>query len=360
MFNPSVDVTIAVHSASRPIKRAVASVLEHTIAPVRVNVVAHNIDPEIIRVNLGSYADHPQLRLLELWDDIPSPAGPMNYGFANSEAPFISVMGSDDELAPGAIDSWLALQSKTSASTVLARIQLPNGRTDPYPPVRRGSRTRRLDARKDRLAYRSAPLGLIDRRRFGELRLTEGVGSGEDLVYSLTLWYQGSQLAYDLAGPAYIINDDAEDRVTSGPRPIAEDFAFLDELEAQPWFQTAGASSRIAIITKLIRIHFFDAVLSRSTTAALLHANRQELCDLSDRLLSLAPGALPLLSLADRRVLDELLSAQTTPELITAALTARLRYLSAQTLLPKNPLRALHSQAPFRTLFAGYGISRRR
>ncbi|MHA3725083.1 glycosyltransferase [Leucobacter sp. HY1910] len=359
MTEPLVDLTIAVHSASRPIKRAVASVLDHTTAAVRVNVVAHNIDPEVIRANLGDYAHDARLRLLELRDGIPSPAGPMNHGFATSTAPFISVMGSDDELAPGAIDSWLALQRTTGAEAVLARIQLATGRPDPYPPVRLGLRTTRLDGRKDRLAYRSAPLGLIDRRRFGDLRLTEGLPSGEDLTYSLTVWYTGKHLAYDLGGPAYVINDDAPDRVTSAPRPIAQDFAFLDELEGLDWFAGAPRQDRVAIIVKLIRIHVFDAILARARTQADLDSNRAGLLALLARFERIAPGALALLSRADRRVFDVLADEGGTPADIAHALDRRHVYLSVSSLLPRNPLRVFHAQAPFRTLFAGYQIMRR-
>lgn len=356
MTEPLVDVTIAVHSKTRPIARAAASVLDHTKAPVRVNVVAHNIDPEIIRANLGEYAEHPGLRLLSLADGIPSPAGPMNHGFASSTAPFISVMGSDDELAPGAIDSWLAVQARTKAEAVLARIQLDTGRTDPYPPVRWGRRVEKLDARKDRLAYRSAPLGLIDRKRFGSLRLTEGLPSGEDLAYSLTVWYTGRNVAYDLAGPAYVINGDAGDRVTFAPRPIAQDFAFLDDLEAMPWFATAERKDRVAIIVKLIRIHIFDAILARARTQEDLDANRAGLLDMFDRFERLAPGVTKLLSRADRAVFDELRSTSSTPESIALALDKRHVYLAIPTLLTRNPLYALHAQAPFRTLFAGFRI----
>ncbi|UOQ57705.1 glycosyltransferase family 2 protein [Leucobacter allii] len=356
MTEPLVDLTIAVHSETRPIARAVSSVLDHTRAPVRVNVVAHNIDPGIIRRNLGDYAAHPQLRLLELRDGIPSPAGPMNHGFASSTAPFISVMGSDDELAPGAIDSWLALQQRTGAEAVLARIRLDTGRTDPYPPVRNGRRTEGLHARKDRLAYRSAPLGLIDRRRFGDLRLTEGLPSGEDLTYSLTVWYTADRLAYDLAGPPYIINGDAGDRVTFAPRPIARDFAFLDELETLPWFAAASRPERVAIVVKLIRIHVFDAIFARARTPEDLEANRAGLLALLDRFEGLAPGATALLSRADRAVFDELRSAAGTPESLALALDRRHVYMSLPTLLPRNPLRALHRQAPFRTLFSGFRI----
>lgn len=356
MPEPLVDLTIAVHSRTRPIARAAASVLDHTEAPVRVNVVAHNIDPEVIRENLGGYADDPRLRLLHLADGIPSPAGPMNHGFANSTAPYISVMGSDDELAPGAIDSWLALARRTGAQMVLARIQLPDGRIDPYPPVRHGRRTEGLDPLKDRLPYRSAPLGLIERQRFGGLRLTEGLPSGEDLAYSLTVWFTADRLAYDLHGPAYIVNADAEDRVTSAPRAVSEDFRFLDEVESFEWFRTAKNAVRRAIVAKLIRIHLFDAVLVRTRTAEQIAENRADLVALVDRFEALAPGVASLLSLADRAVIDEVRSAGATPERIVELLEARLKYLSIPTLMPRNPFKALHQQGPFRTLFAGFRI----
>lgn len=358
MPEPLVDITIAVHSRTRPIARAAASVLDHTEAPVRVNVVAHNIDPEIIRENLGDYANDPRLRLLHLADGIPSPAGPMNHGFASSTAPYISVMGSDDELAPGAVDSWLALAQRTGAQMVLARIQLPSGRTDPYPPVRNGRRAEGLDPIKDRLPYRSAPLGLIDRARFGELRLTEGLPSGEDLAYSLTVWFTADRLTYDLHGPAYVINADAGDRVTSAPRAVSEDFRFLDEVESFEWFRTASRAARCAIVVKLIRIHFFDAVLVRTRTPEQIIENRADLVALIDRLEGLSPDARSLLSRADRAVIDEVRSSGATPERIIKLLEARLTYLSLPTLLPRNPLKALHRQGPLRTLLAGYLIMR--
>ncbi|WP_024357447.1 glycosyltransferase [Leucobacter chironomi] len=361
MTDPLVDVTIAVHSATRPIARAVASVLEHTSAPVRVNVVAHNIEPEIIRRNLGEYADHPALRLLGLRDGIHSAAGPMNHGLARSDAPYVSILGSDDEFAPGAIDSWLATARETRADAVLARIRLVRGGTDPYPPVRRGRRKSRLDGRRDRLAYRSAPLGLIDRERFGHLRFSEGLGSGEDLTYSLTLWFTGERVAYDLDGPPYVGHDDADDRVTFGPtRPLDRDFAFLDELEALPWFAAASPAVRTAITVKLIRIHFFDAVLARSSSQQALYESRDGLVALVDRLFALAPGAGSLLSRSDHAVFAALRDPWATLEEVGEAMRARQSYFKAASLIPSNPFLILHAQAPFRTLLAGFLIMRRR
>lgn len=348
-----VDLTIAVHSASRPIARAVASVIDHNDSAVRVNVVAHNIDPEVIRANLGTYASHPRVRLLELQDGVRSPANPMNHGIASSDAPFISVMGSDDELAPGAIDSWLRVQSETGATAVLAKIHIAGRSNDPYPPVRNGRRDRRLNARKDRLAYRSAPLGLVDRRRFGDLRFTEGLPSGEDLAYSATLWFTGESLAYDLSGPPYIVNDDAEDRVTFSTRSVADDFTFLDAIESTPWFATLSGGDRKALMVKILRVHFFDAVLARMRSDDGLVSHLSDLSAVVERADRLAPGVLALLSRVDRLVIDELNSEHPDEDRILHLLDARWNYRTFNALTPRNLLLAAHPQAPFRTLFAG-------
>ncbi|MCE7482860.1 glycosyltransferase [Microbacterium profundi] len=352
MESPLVDVTIAVHSATRPIARAVASVVNGTAAPYRVNVVAHNIDPEIIRSNLGEYADHPAVRLLSLRDGIPSPAGPMNLGMAEATAQFHTLLGSDDEFAPGAIDSWLALQRRTGAEVVIGRIRLVTGGPDPYPPVRRGRRTRDLSADRDRLHYRSAPLGLIDRSRFGDLRFAEGLASGEDLAYSATLWITANNIAYDLYGPPYVGHDDAEDRVTSAPRSVEADFEFLRTIEEASWFLTASTADRHALAVKLLRIHFFDAVAARLEIPGIATVS-DDLLRMLDRICAWAPGVLSVLSQADRRVIDELRTGSPEPERTRVLLGRRWIYLSLGAQLTRNPFFVLHRQAPLRTLFAG-------
>lgn len=354
MSEPEVDVTIAVHSATRPIARAVASIVDHTRATVRVNVVAHNIDPAVIRDNLGAYAEHPDVRLLPFADGIHSPAGPMNHGLSMSTAPFVCVLGSDDEFAPGALDSWLALQRETGASTVIAKIRIGERGIDPYPPVRAGRRQRDLDAVRDRLAYRSAPLGLVDRSRFGDLRFTEGLPSGEDLAYSSALWFTGSAIAYDLFGPPYIVNEGAEDRVTANARSVDADFAFLDAIEEAEWFPRLGSRERTALAVKILRVHFFDAALARLNSPEGLAGHRDALASVLQRLSGWSPQAVSLLSRADRDVIDEVLSDAPDPQRVLHLLDARWNYRTVAGALPRNPLLGLHPQAPLRTLFAGF------
>lgn len=358
MSEPVADITIAVHSATRPIARAVSSVLDHTQTDVRVNVVAHNIDSEVIRANLGVYADDPRVRLLEFTDGIPSPAGPMNHGLDSSTGQFVGLLGSDDEFAPGAIDSWVRVLREWNADVVLAKIRLATGLVDPYPPVRWSARSRLLDPVKDRLSYRSAPLGLVRNERFGGLRLAEGLPSGEDLAYSLTLWFTADRIVYDLDGPAYVIHPDATDRVTYAPRPIDQDFAFLDAIAALPWFSSAAPRIRIAVTAKLVRIHLFDAIAARTLTQSDLESNRGDLVELIGRFEQMAPGVTRLLSRADRNVIDLLHGPDPSVDQIQDAVGARHNYLAFSTLFPRELRFSLHRQAPFRTLFAGYRIQR--
>lgn len=350
--DPLVDVTIAVHSATRPIRRAVSSVLEGTAAPVRVLVVAHNIDPEVIRENLGGYATDERVLLLELQDGIRSPAGPMNFGFANSTAPFIALLGSDDEFAPGALDSWLRVQRETGATAVIPKVTLVGRHNNPLPPVRNGRRSRKLDAAKDRLSYRSAPLGLIDRRRFGHLRFTEGLSSGEDIALTGELWFHGRNLAVDIDGPAYVGHEDEGDRVTFTPRSVREDFAFLTGLEAAPWFRALGRRARTAAVVKLLRIQFLSAIGVRATSSEELVAHQRQLRETLDHLTRLAPGAPRLLSRVDHRIIAEAFSTTPDVERIRVLANDRWNQRSLGALLTPNPLDSLHPQAMARLFFA--------
>lgn len=348
MAEPLVDVIIPVHSKTRPVARAAASVLDYSETDVRVNVVAHNIDPAIIRANLGSIASDSRLRLFHLADGIPSPAGPMNLGLDRATAPYVSLLGSDDEFAPGAIDSWLAIARETGASTVIARIDRELSGVEPLPPTRR-ARTRDLDPVKDRLAYRCAPLGLISRMHFPELRFTPGLGSGEDLEYTAVLWFQGEHISYDRNGPAYIGHEDEHDRVTGAKRSVAEDFAFFAAITSAPWFAHLSPRQRTALGVKTLRLHFFDAVFARLNAPEGFAAHVRPLTEVLDTIEAAAPGSIRLLSRADRAVIDEVLGSAPDPSRILALLGARWGG-GLNAVLPRNPLFALHPQAPFRTL----------
>ncbi|MFV0433679.1 MAG: glycosyltransferase [Leucobacter sp.] len=294
---PLVDVVIAVHTPARPIERPVASVLDHTAAPIRVTVVVHNTDPEPIRERLRAYLDDPRLRIVTWEDGIRSPSGPMNRGFDLATAPYVSLLGSDDSFEPGALDAWLraagvelgwvvgsgsgsgsgasgtrlGITSAVIADAVIAPARDGAGRLHPSPPVRLsrvggadGAGAKTLDGVRDRLAYRAAPLGLIGRAKFGHLRFAEGIETGEDQPFSAELWFTpGSRVVFPAAAPGYREHHDQHDRVTFAERSVATEFRVLDTMLAPgtPWSRNDDV--RLSLAAKLIRVHLFDAVRSR-------------------------------------------------------------------------------------------------
>ncbi|MDR6866323.1 hypothetical protein J2Y69_000915 [Microbacterium resistens] len=348
MTEYDVDVVIPVHAATRPIRRAASSILDHNTRSVQVTVVAHNIDPQIIRDNLGEYAEHPDLQLLHLADGIHSPAGPLNHGIAESTARYFAVLGSDDEFEPGAVDSWLALADDTDADAVLARVRRGIQGPDPMPPARRG-RTRGLDGDHDRLSYRCVPQGLVSRTRFGHLRFTPGLASGEDQEFTAQLWFTGKHLAYDRTGPAYVLHEDGEDRVTSAIRSVEEDFRFLGVIAATDWFPALSAAQKRAWGVKNLRMHLMDAIAARLSAPEGFGAHAPDLVRVADEIERLSPGATALLARCDRDVLDEIHKPSPDPERIREAFGKRWG-LNADSTLTRNPFLSLHRQAPFRTL----------
>lgn len=278
-----VDLIIAVHTPERDLVRAVRSVFAGNDAAIRVTIVCHNTPIEPITKLLGDLAQHAHLRLLELRDGIRSPAGPFNTGLDAATAPYTSVMGSDDELEPGAIDSWLRLAQKTGAEAVIARVRHASGAALPSPPTR-PFRSRGLDAVKDRLSYRSAPLGLVSRKAYSDLRFTTGVRTGEDIGYVTQLWFTASQIAYDRRGPAYLIHADVAERVTTLAPPIADDLEFLEPLLASDVYASLSDAGRASLLTKTVRGTLFGLVQNRPTADSWPLPERVALAAVTTRL----------------------------------------------------------------------------
>ncbi|MEO6200801.1 MAG: glycosyltransferase family A protein [Cryobacterium sp.] len=347
MDEPLVDHIIAVHNPRRPIARAVGSVLKHTDAPIRVSVICHNTDPDEIRIALGELANDPRLRLLELQDGVRSPSGPFNAGMDAATAPFTSIMGSDDELEPGAIDSWLAVQRRDRADVVIPRLVHAGAANVPTPPSR-PFRSSSLDGVRDRLSYRSAPLGLVSRERFGRLRLMSGAGTGGDVEYSSALWFSGARISRDRRGPAYRIHNDASDRVTLAPKPVADDFIFLVRLLASELLGALTPTQREALIVKILRVHIFGTVHNRPDPSLWTAAERATLAAGLKSCVDAAPHALEVLSRSDRALIDVIDDVGAPADDLLAAAARRRRYYSPLSLVPRNPLLVFARQAPLR------------
>jgi Glycosyltransferase like family 2 len=353
MSDPDVDVVIAVHTERRPIARAVASALASEAA-VRVTVVAHNIDRALIEANLSQVRVPPRstVRVLERNDGIPSPAGPFNHGLMAATAPYVAVLGSDDRLSSGAIDSWLALARSTGAGAVIACLAHADGTVVPTPPTRPGRR-RDLDAVGDRLSYRSALLGLISRDALDRenLRFTEGLEVGEDVAFVTRLWFSRERIAFDRRGPAYVIEDDAGDRITYVTRSIAAELAFVHDVVGQAWFHALTRDQRGSACVKFLRIHVFGVVLNREIdfwTAG----ERAALRETALVVLGAAPGCEAVLSRADRALLDAIQNPRVPAQELLRLAQARRRHGRPETLVPRAMHRVFAREAPLRLMVA--------
>ncbi|WP_256841763.1 glycosyltransferase [Ornithinimicrobium cryptoxanthini] len=353
-----VDVVIAVHTPTRPVGRAVASILDGNTGPdpahphTAVTVVCHNIAASQIAPGVAEH-HRDRVRFLEHHDGIRSAAGPFNEGMRRARGEFVSIMGSDDTLQPGAIDAWLALADRTHAETVISRLVIGEGhRPVPTPPTRPWLRGL-ADPVADRLAYRSAPLGLVSnqgRERLG-IELVEGLLVGDDVPYVTRLWAE-TRVACQRRGPAYVIGEDATDRVTLDPRPIAAELAFVHHLLDQGWFADYPAPLRTAVVVKAIRIHLFGAVFYRSDPGYWTGTERHDLQAVADRLIRAAPDATQVLSRADRDLLDGILAPSVPADDLVARAQARRRHGRPATVLTRDLRHLLHREAPPRLMAA--------
>ncbi|MGO3146353.1 MAG: glycosyltransferase [Leucobacter sp.] len=342
--SPEVDVVIAVHRVERPVARAVASVLRHTRAEVRVTVVAHGLHADDFRVALSEFAGDPRLRIVEFNDGVASPAGPMNHGLDLATGAFTSLLGSDDEFAPGAIDRWLTDQRRVGASAVIARIDMVGGGIVPQPPVRAFRRGVR-DATRDRLAYRSAPLGLVSTREFGSLRLTEGLRTGEDLAYTAKVWFSGHPVVFAGAYKGYLGHADGDDRVTGMLRPIADELEGVSRIVSDTEIQELPRKSKEALAIKLVRVQIMGSLATR----ARLNADEQVFFDeLIRRMLAFAPRVMRFLSLAEQHLLD---SGRLGEPLTQAGLKWRSK-IALASIWTVDPRYMFHAQSPLR-----YGLA---
>lgn len=342
---PRVNVIIACHNPARPVGRAVASVVGGN-PEAAVTVVCHNTSIDSIAASI----DH-DVEFLELHDGIKSASGPFEHGMEASDAEFVSIMGSDDTLEPGAVAHWLRLADSTGADVVQTRLLLEGAivRTPPVRPWLSGL----ADPVRDRLCYRSAPLGLVSReiRAATGARLVGGAPVGGDVPYVTKLWFQ-SKVAVQRSGPGYIIGESATDRVTYTDRPITVELAFVLHLLDDPWFVSLGRRERVSICAKLIRIHLFGVILNRSGPAWWTDTERASLAHVARRLLEAGPGVDRRLSVADNDLLRAILSRSASAEKMMSLARARRRHGRPATVVSSDPRYMFATEAPLRMMAA--------
>ncbi|MGO1267305.1 MAG: glycosyltransferase family A protein [Microbacterium gubbeenense] len=351
----TVDMVVAVHDTRRDIRRAISSILADPDSTIRAFVVAHNIERRAVENELADLiAAHPgRIRIEELMDAIPSPSGPFNFGMQESDAEFVGIMGSDDELDPGAIAQWRLNARKHDADAVIAKVVRGELRTLVRSPPKRLFRTGVLDFAKDRLSYRSAPLGLIKRSAIGrlDLKLLEGARNGGDLPFVTRLWLKGRVVpARGLA--AYVEHADAPVRVTYVAKPVAEELSAVVAMLDDPLMGSMSISHKEALVTKLLRRNLTDSVRKRKQGRGFTPDDILAFQAIVRRLDDLAPRARRMLSVAQARMFTELMSVEPDLEQVAAHDAAALRFRSVNAIRPASLAVILHPQAQPRFMAA--------
>ncbi|WP_404800717.1 glycosyltransferase family 2 protein [Arthrobacter vasquezii] len=345
------------HTPDRQIERAVSSLESSGLeigenAECRITVVCHNtaVDPIRRKIEASSGA---HVRFLHLEDGNKSPAGPFNLGFSSSTASWVMIMGSDDTLEADALRRWL-FEAESTNTDVLIAPEAHFGGASIHTPVVRWSRRKHLDPVSDRLAYRTAPLGLIRRELIEELdlRFPMNMANGSDQAVSARLWFSNLSITYGRGLPRYLVHDDATERVTFTLKDLEADLLFVTELMKDPWFHKLSGRSRHAIVTKLIRVHLFSHVGMRAASGAWDRRQATQAETVLQTLLSAAPRALKPLSIADRTLVDAIASGLADPTAMAELCAARRRFKQPRTWAPRDVRYILHREAPPRFMVA--------
>lgn len=307
--DPDIDVVIAVHATARPLQRAIQSCREEPDGPsVRVTVVCHNITIEEIKRNLEPVTGL-ELRFLHLADGRNSPAGPKNVGLDAATGAYVCMLDSDDYLEPGALVLWHHKLVSEKADVVIAPVRHESGEIIKTPRART-CRASALDPVKDGLSYATAMRGLWKSGigAAGGIRYTSGLRTGEDLAPGLQVYFSGAKILFPRHGPAYVLGNDAEDRVTGGLLPLSEEFRAILALPAD-WLQSLSIRQRMSIASKIARTSLIGAIRRRGTEYGWGPEDLAAVQDVAEFLEGMSPGYRRVVTVADANLLESSLRA---------------------------------------------------
>lgn len=293
------QVIIPVHDLTRPIRRAVESVLSYPGAsPI---VVAHGVNASDLDL-----PEDPRVRVIEVPDGQGKPGVAFNAGLDAATAPWVGIMGSDDWYEAGAIEVMLRRLRDDDADGILSPIRPAKASLNSMRPVT--WRRKNLRAARDRMFHRTAPLGLYRRKLLQNPRyqMADHVVAGVDQLSSVRLWTDGLAISYYPYDPAYVVGDDAKQRVTLTPRPLPVQGKMWREVWDDPEVRALPISTRNALGEKMVRVHVFDWISMHPTSNDLQQSDFEWLAELVGAIIQVAPGALDSLSPAELLVIEEL------------------------------------------------------
>ena len=293
------QIVIPVHDSSRPLRRAVESVLRCDAAGVIV--VAHGLSAGDLDLPRSD-----RIVLLETSEGEGLPGVAFNVGLDAATAPWVGIMGSDDWYEDGGIDAMLSRLATDHSDGILAPIRQAQAPTSSLKPVT--WRRTRLQAHRDRLFFRTAPLGLFRRELMQNPRyqMADHVVAGIDQLSSVRLWTDGLNISYHPEDPAYVVGDDARQRVTLTPRPLSVQAAMWQELWDDEGVLALPPHVKQALADKVIRVHVFDTIGARVGTRSWVLEDFAWLSGLAIRISTVVPNWAAGLSRAQTAVFESL------------------------------------------------------
>lgn len=278
-----VEIVVAVHRRDRPLSRALRSILSSESAGAVV--VAHGILPSELDL-----PEDARVRVIEVPGGVGHPGVAFNAGIQAATAPWVGIMGSDDWFEDGAVESMLAHLRADRADGVIAPLRYDHRSENLVVPVTR--RRRNLQAARDHLFHRTAPLGLFRREVLQDphFRLDEETVSGEDLEAGVRLWTSGRRWSYYPADPAYVVGSDGGERTTTLVRPLPEHAAAWMKVWAGSTPKGLTERERQDLAEKMFQTHIIPLLQTRPKPEDWPRGDFEWTAELTQMMAEHAPG----------------------------------------------------------------------
>ncbi|WP_167143691.1 glycosyltransferase family 2 protein [Canibacter zhoujuaniae] len=345
MQRPDITIVVPVHDKERPIRRAVESILlDERAIPL---VIAHNLQP----AELDLPAD-PRVRVVELAGSKGMPGACFDLGIAEAETEWVGIMGSDDWFEQGALAAMRKRAATDGADAVIAPLKNQGTPSNVIRPLT--LRKKNLRAARDRVFYRTAPLGIYKTAvmRKPEYRFGAVFPAGSDMRVTAALWTSGHKVSYYWNDPAYVVGADAKTRVTFTPRPLDFTGAPYLGLFEEDAVKRFSAAEKHALAVKMVNVHVMSAVMLRPNKSDWQGNDFVWLCDYVEKLKQFDPRLHRAISRRDRWILQALYERNI--DMLVEANQRRLHARMWNKLLPVNVFWALADrQAALRLAIVG-------
>lgn len=326
------QIVVPVHSLDRPIRRSTESILKCRQAGVLV--VAHGVDPKSLDL-----PESERLTVVQVADEIGLPGVPFNRGLDQTSAPWVGVMGSDDWYEDGAIEAMLDHLTKDRADGIIAPLRYAGKDENEITPTT--WRRRNLRPGRDRMFFRTAPLGLFrgEIMRDSAYQFNEGSPAGTDVVNGAVLWSSGFSVSYYPEDPAYVVGDDAVTRVTRVARALSVHAAEWRNLWFDPNIRQLSGRDRKALANKMMIQHVLPLVSAWSDAERWGEGDFEWLVGTARQLVEEVPSLPGTINRAKRPVLEALLTGDFEATLKAEKASTTAPYIDWR--LASNPLREL-------------------